>query len=382
MQGGILGFLTAGSLLLIAGCAQLTEVAERYKEEQVDESLNLDQPVAKLSVEEIAEEFEANSIMAENKYMNQPVELTGYIGMIDDSLFDEENVSITITGGEYSLSSVSCLKPRSAPEVRELRRGMRVAVRGVVTSEEMGVELSRCKFRLSSQNRWIGGSQPSVKQRSQVPARTNIESESWEASKNNHQERSDSSNQATKIPQGKARFYSSTTKETKDIGVELTTRKNRNNHTVLDAQWEDGLTSSYVFWKSGVVEILSKDGEGKIDNTPGTWVQRDGNTVITSKKGSITTFPGIVPVANGSRTSFVPKEESKANQSIAWDDREIDEEVLSSLCEGGIMGNTFNGRGSGFMMYTMRARMMNGNLSTADYNQMREWFSDNCPDGW
>ena len=88
--------------------------------------------------------------------MNQPVEINGYIGSIDDSLFDEKNVSITITGGEYSFSSVSCTKPRNAPEVRELHKGMRVSVRGVITSEEMGVGLSRCKFWSFSEDRWIG----------------------------------------------------------------------------------------------------------------------------------------------------------------------------------------------------------------------------------
>ena len=172
----VLGILTAGSLLLTAGCAELQEIAEEYQAEQAAEeaeqnrirTLDLDQPIAKLTVEAIAEEFESNSVMAENKYMNQPVELTGYIGSIDDSLFDEQNVSITITGGEYSFSSVSCSKPRSAPEVRELRKGMRVAVRGAVTSEEMGVILSRCKFWLFSEDRWIGGNQRTTKERSQT----------------------------------------------------------------------------------------------------------------------------------------------------------------------------------------------------------------------
>ena len=160
----VLSILAASSLLITTGCAELQEIAEEHKAEQAAEkakkdrisTLDIDQPIANLSVEAISEEFEANSVMAENKYMNQPVELTGYIGSIDDSLFDEKNVSITITGGEYSFSSVSCSKPRSAPEVRELRKGMRVAVRGVVTSEEMGVGLSRCKFWSFSEDRWIG----------------------------------------------------------------------------------------------------------------------------------------------------------------------------------------------------------------------------------
>ena len=298
------GIITAGSLLLTAGCAELKEIAEEYKEEQAAEeakknrirTLDIDQPIATLTVEAIAEEFESNSVMAENKYMNQPVELTGYIGRIDDSLFDEKNVSISITGGEYSFSSVNCSKPRSAPEVRELRKGMRVAVRGAVTSEEMGVILSRCKFWLFSEDRWIGGNQRTTKERSQTQQTSS--SESQQSSFKSRQEESTDRSDNNGIGQGKARFYSSTSKETKDIGVELTYRTNQNKHTILDAKWEDGFKSSYVFWNSGIVEILSTDGEGKLDNTPGTWTQRDGNTVITSKTGSITIFPGLEPTAN------------------------------------------------------------------------------------
>ena len=300
----VLGILTTCSLLLTAGCAELKEIADEYQAEQAAaeaeqnriRTLDLDQPIAKLTVEAIAEEFESNSVMAENKYMNQPVELTGYIGSIDDSLFDEKNVSITITGGEYSFSSVSCSKPRSAPEVRELRKGMSVAVRGVVTSEEMGVELSRCKFWSFSQDRWIGGNKRTIEEKSQASQTTTTQSQ--QRSFNNRQEKSTEGKNNNGIEQGKARFYSSTTKKTTDIGVELSYRQNHNNHTILDAAWEDGLKSSYVFWNSGIVEILSKDGDGKTDNTPGTWTQTDGNAVITSKTGSITIFPGLRPTAN------------------------------------------------------------------------------------
>ena len=59
----VLGILTAGSLLLTAGCAELQEWAEEYKAEQAAEeaernrirTLDLDRPIASLGVEEIAE---------------------------------------------------------------------------------------------------------------------------------------------------------------------------------------------------------------------------------------------------------------------------------------------------------------------------------------
>ena len=184
----VLGFLTASSLMLTTGCAELTEWAEEYKAEQAAEeaeqnrirTLDLDQPIASLSVEAIAEEFEANSVMAENKYMNQPIELRGYIGSIDDSLFDEKNVSITIRGGEYSFSSVSCSKPRSSDAVRELRKNMRVAVRGVITSEEMGIGLSRCKFWIFSEKRWVGVTPQAQTNSSQEKDQTEQKSEDTE----------------------------------------------------------------------------------------------------------------------------------------------------------------------------------------------------------
>ena len=295
-----LSILAASSLLITTGCAELQEIAEEHKAEQAAEeakknrirTLDIDQPIANLSVEAISEEFEANSVMAENKYMNQPVELTGYIGSIDDSLFDEKNVNITITSGEYSLASVSCSKPRSAPEVRELRKGMRVAVRGVITSEEMGIGLSRCKFWSFSQDRWIGGNQRRREKSEQAQKATlsNLEQIN---------QNSLTSEKATSaIPDGKARFYSDTTGKTEIFGVKLTSRKNQNGETVVDAEWEDGLKSTYVFWKSGIVEILSKDGEGKIDNMPGTWTANDGDVSITSKSGSVTTFPNLNPPIN------------------------------------------------------------------------------------
>ena len=76
----VLSILAASSLLITTGCAELQEIAEEHKAEQAAEeekknrirTLDIDQPVANLSVEAISEEFEANSVMAENKYMNQP----------------------------------------------------------------------------------------------------------------------------------------------------------------------------------------------------------------------------------------------------------------------------------------------------------------------
>ncbi|WP_115126616.1 hypothetical protein [Synechococcus sp. GEYO] len=308
-----LSILAASSLLLTTGCAELQEIAEEHKAEQAAEeakknrirNLDIDQPIANLSVEAISEEFEANSVMAENKYMNQPVELTGYIGSIDDSLFDEKNVSIIITGGEYSFSSVSCSKPRSAPEVRELRKGIRVAVRGVVTSEEMGVGLSRCKFWLFSEDRWIGGDQEKTEEKSQTQQTS--KDQSLQRSFNNRQEESTDRNDNNELERGKARFDSLTTIDSAIYVIQEWVEAMSNNDTqrafkymtgaaermydpAFFRQFErvnisnltvDSVSGSFINL-SGIMTFVYPDGSVQKETRTFTLFSKDGSTVVTN----------------------------------------------------------------------------------------------------
>ena len=88
--------------------------------------------------------------------MYKPIEVHGYIGSIDDSMFSEKNVTITFNNGqEYTFDSISCDVPRSASYVRSLSKNMHVAVRGVVVEEEFGVTLRKCAFYSFSQRKWL-----------------------------------------------------------------------------------------------------------------------------------------------------------------------------------------------------------------------------------
>ena len=308
-----LGMLAASSLLLITGCAELQEITEEYKAEQAAEeakkkrirTLDIDQPIATLSVEAIAEEFEANSVMAEDKYMNQPVEINGYIGSIDDSLFDEKNVSITITGGEYSFSSVSCTKPRDTPEVRELRKGMRVAVRGVITSEEMGVGLSRCKFWSFSEDRWIGGDQKKIEEKSQIQQTTKAQPP--QRSLNNRQEESTDRKDNNELDQAKALFDSSTTidaaiyviqewveamsnNDTQRASKYMTGAAERMHDPAFFKQFErvnvsnltvDSVSGSFINL-SGIMTFAYPDGSVQKETRDFTIFSKDGSTVVTN----------------------------------------------------------------------------------------------------
>ena len=244
----LLTTLMAASLLTATGCAELKEIVDEYKAEKSAKEaeqnriqmLDIDQPIAKLSVKAIAKEFDDNSVMAENKYMNQPVELTGYIGSIDDSMFDEKNVSITITGGEYSFSSVSCTKPRNSPEVSELRKGMRVAVRGVVTSEEMGIDLSRCKFWSFSQDRWIGNN----------PTNTNLQPTQQKASQGSRSNAAEMAN-TTGLTAANCQFIDGS------------------NSQEMRCQLAQTPTSFSIIWSDGLVEKYKKLSENSFKDDIG-----------------------------------------------------------------------------------------------------------------
>lgn len=149
--------------ILLSGCAEIQQAAQEYEaqetaqkeRQQKIQNADLDKPEYVLSVQDLADEFSSNSVTAEDKYMDRVVELNGTIGSIDDSMFDQNSVNIFIRGSEYDISSVSCKVNRSSSSARTLRKGMSIILRGVVTSEDTGVELSRCIFWMSEENRWI-----------------------------------------------------------------------------------------------------------------------------------------------------------------------------------------------------------------------------------
>ena len=93
-------------------------------------------------------------------------------------------------------------------------------------------------------------------------------------------------------------FESASKGTTEEFRCKVSERLNNQGHTVYDIEWSDGMRSTYVFWESGVVEIISKAGNGKIDVTPGTYQVDDDYAIVKSKTGSLTRVPGFRPAVN------------------------------------------------------------------------------------
>ena len=123
----------------------------------LDNPLNASQ--FQTTVENIINEFAQNSIVAEDQYMNKRIKLTkGEILSIDDSVFSEfvgqNDVSVLIqpqpkNAYDFSFDSISCIHKRDESIVRELRKGMKVEITGLLIGEEWGLVFKDCRYTSS-----------------------------------------------------------------------------------------------------------------------------------------------------------------------------------------------------------------------------------------
>ena len=81
--------------------------------------------------------------------------------------------------------------------------------------------------------------------------------------------------------------------------VSIFQRQNVNNHYVYDVKWSDGYTSSYIFWRSGDVEIFSKNGKGQAIKTMARFkIYGNRNCLIVTNAGAVTLFGQFKPIKN------------------------------------------------------------------------------------
>ena len=151
---------------------------------------------------------------------------------------------------------------------------MHVAVRGVVTSEEMGVMLSRCKFWSFSQDRWIGANQATQTQgnsfnSSRQQQETTLGSNNLEKESRNLAPQTQTD--GTEIQKGACSFNEKT--------MACTVMRTNDRMTMI---WSDGVTETY-----------SDQGDGIfIDIRGGKWINkaRGSNLLLEHKNGNTITF--------------------------------------------------------------------------------------------
>ena len=126
----LLGFLGAGSM----------EDDDSAKYTNLDYS----SPAYRVYYKNLVNEFDNNSIAAENKYEGKLIYVQGPVGSVDKDILDDPYIAIR---GEYEFSSVQCMiREESLAAATSLSKGQQVVVGGVVGDTTLGVILRGCRL--------------------------------------------------------------------------------------------------------------------------------------------------------------------------------------------------------------------------------------------
>lgn len=100
----------------------------------------------KVSAVTLSEEYDANKILADQKYKGNLVEITGVINNIGKDILDTPYVSFN--GKQYSLFGVQCMFSKKLEgKLANLSKGQTITVRGKVSGELIGnVVVRDCSF--------------------------------------------------------------------------------------------------------------------------------------------------------------------------------------------------------------------------------------------
>lgn len=128
---GVIGAIAGGGQKGEPSTAPTTEVKEepqKPKEQEAPPS-----PM-KISARDLADNFDANQVAAEDKWKDKLVEFSAEISNITDSGISFYNVA----SKEFSLTQISC-KISDKQQLISLKNGQTITVQGVVKGQSLGV---------------------------------------------------------------------------------------------------------------------------------------------------------------------------------------------------------------------------------------------------
>ncbi|HVU06637.1 MAG TPA: hypothetical protein VHE10_02520 [Candidatus Paceibacterota bacterium] len=103
-------------------------------------------PTIKISADKIMDDYTANEVAADAKYKNNVVSVTGIVDSIGKDIVDTPYIALK-TGGQYSISVVQCMFPRSAESIlANISKGEYMTLQGKVTGKLGNIILSGCSI--------------------------------------------------------------------------------------------------------------------------------------------------------------------------------------------------------------------------------------------
>lgn len=122
--------------VLAAGSAEDTDTAN-------EQPIDYANPAYTVNYKSLADEFENNSLAAEEKYEGEVIYVNGPIHSIDKDILGDPYISLS---GSMDFAMIRCeLSEEDAKATANLSKGQNITVAGVVGDTTVGVSLERCK---------------------------------------------------------------------------------------------------------------------------------------------------------------------------------------------------------------------------------------------
>lgn len=137
---GMIGGASSGGKNTPTQKGDSSELLEN-KDTQIQPTQVIVQEPIKITAREIADDFDANQVAAENKWRDKFVEFSAQISNITDNGISFYNVA----SKEFSLAQISC-RVEDKNQLLPIKNGQTITVRGYVGSQTIGViDVSRCQ---------------------------------------------------------------------------------------------------------------------------------------------------------------------------------------------------------------------------------------------
>ncbi|MDP1625314.1 MAG: hypothetical protein Q8L64_06160 [bacterium] len=103
-------------------------------------------PTIKVTADQLMNEYNANEISAEAKYKGKVIQVSGTVESIGKDIVGSAYIALR-TGGEYSISSVQCMFPKSAESaLAQVSKEERIVLEGQVSGKLGNVIVRSCKI--------------------------------------------------------------------------------------------------------------------------------------------------------------------------------------------------------------------------------------------
>ena len=148
-----LGLIWFGYTQFTSGVSMMGGSSSESKEKDKKE-FSIDDAEMVKTIVGLSQEFEQNSVRAENAYMGKIIAFDGIVDSIDDSPFGDNNARVSLrdpSSGKYTLEGFDCRHKRDDDAIVTLNKGEFVSVVGKLKSETMGLSFVGCTYNLDGE---------------------------------------------------------------------------------------------------------------------------------------------------------------------------------------------------------------------------------------